>query len=536
VGATLPAFFYLSFFELSNAIHDLLGSISSLPHAQLRSAIPHTAPLTHRRESFKTLRSPVIFSRFSVSSLSCITSAARTFCLLPLLLFPPFGGQACPMAYRVAGGAGNRPPLLEHAFDHQPTSRHVVGKRRVIYFEEDIVASVEDEVDEYPLPRPYKRRRESFTLDTVHFYSESSIPLQQPAPERLPEFLVLNESSVPPRLTPNPVAGVGMERTASGMSISDDMTDGCALTELLEDAAAAQRVREHMATFRRRFPDSKHERVLRSIISPKSPAAAYPLDNDALESIFFAANEIFFNGRLSQRVTWDWSHSSSPQYDSSVIGTTALRRASKRGFETLIVLSSPILQDRKYSRRLLISTFLHELIHSYMFICCGFRARHCGGHTPGFHTIAGLIDDWAGPDSFLHLRKMEADLSCFRADHGPEHDLDLEQYGYGSATPLSRERTPFDQGQKENIYPCSGIMDRQQDYHPSNGQHRHASPEQEHHYVQNYQDYHNDDHNRQWRDHRANRPAQHHHQPYDHSYDRAYGENDDLPRYGSPYV
>ncbi|KAK0734918.1 hypothetical protein B0T26DRAFT_618342, partial [Lasiosphaeria miniovina] len=214
--------------------------------------------------------------------------------------------------------------------------------------------------------------------------------------------------------SPEPAA-CELERTASGLSIRPDPTERCASTELLEDDEAAQRVRDHMAMFRRRFPDSKHERILRSIISPRANAE-YPLDNDSLESIFSAANEMFFNGRLSQRVMWDWSHESSAQYDSKVIGTTALRRASTttRGFETLIVLSSPILQDQKYSRRLLISTFLHELVHSYMFICCGFRARCYGGHTPGFKEIASLIDDWAGPDSALHLGEIEADLERFR--------------------------------------------------------------------------------------------------------------------------
>lgn len=468
------------------------------------------------------------------------------------------------MAHRGVGGVGNRPPLI--AFD-----RPSVGKRRIIYFEEDIgPEEVDDEEEEYPLNRPIKRRRESFTLD-FHFYAErASLTMKhEPQEEKLPEFFVLkegtaptrllpnpvarkvgleppaffvlNEGTTPARLSPNPVAGVGLERTVSGLSISDHPTssDGYALTELLEDAAAAQRVREHTATFRRRFPDSQHERVLRNIISPKSAAAAYPLDNDALESIFFAANAIFFNGRLSQRVTWDWSHSSSAQYDSSVIGTTALRRASnrdKRGFETLIVLSSPILQDRKYSRRLLISTFLHELIHSYLFICCGFRARHCGGHTPGFHTIAGLIDDWAGPDSFLYLSKMEADLSCFRARSAPERDPSPPSF--------------FDQGssQKENVYPCSGVMDDHHGYHDyhDHGQGQYGlpvNPQQPLPSVErDYDDYNIHHHHREWQGHhRVARPALPH--PNHHVYhgpnhrDGGYADEDEgTGQYGSPYV
>ncbi|KAK3328937.1 hypothetical protein B0H66DRAFT_7308 [Apodospora peruviana] len=250
-------------------------------------------------------------------------------------------------------------------------------------------------------------------------------------------------------------APCAMERTASGHSIRPDPTEGCAMTELLEDDEAAQRVRDHLATFRRRCPDSKHERILRSIINPRRPNAEqhYPLDNDSLESIFSAANEIFFNGRLSQRVMWDWSHESSEKYDSSIIGTTALRRASTRGFETLIVLSSPILRDAKYSRRLLISTFLHELIHSYLFICCGFRARHCGGHTPGFQAIATIVDDWVGAESGLYLGRMEADLERFRI---------VETGGRSGGAVDYRIAEQVGSKNVSSYFPCSGISEQQE--------------------------------------------------------------------------
>lgn len=348
------------------------------------------------------------------------------------------------MAHRLVGGGGNR-QLSRFSNVSAP------GKRRILYIEEGF-----DELEDAFYPTAKRRRAPPFKLD-VHYCSG---PPVQPEPEKLPEFWDLREGPTPPpHQMPNPTA-CAMERTASGLSISADTAERFASTELLEDDEAAQRVKDHMASFRRRNPDSKHERILRSIINPKSSAAEYAIDNEALESIFFAANEIFFNGRLSQRVTWDWSHSSSPQYDSSVIGTTALRRASKRGFETLIVLSSPILQDRKYSRRLLISTFLHELIHSYLFICCGFRARHCGGHTPGFHTIAKLVDDWAGPDSFLYLCKMEADLEHFLVGTGRERLLQERGRG-GSPLPFSHH--------KQGVYPCSGIMDSHQLRHVSPG-------------------------------------------------------------------
>lgn len=212
-----------------------------------------------------------------------------------------------------------------------------------------------------------------------------------------------------------------MERTESGLSISSDSsiytTFAYEDNELLDDDKAAWLVEKHLLNYRRRAHRSRHERILRSLIQPRSRDAEFSIDNAALESIFSAANEIFFYGRLSRRVTWDWSHSSSAQYQNQIIGTTALRRSRlQKGFETLIVLSHPILNDKKYNRRLLISTFLHELIHSYLFICCGFKARHCGGHTTGFRRVAELIDQWAGSDT-LHLQNMEADLDDFK-QHG----------------------------------------------------------------------------------------------------------------------
>ncbi|ROW07781.1 hypothetical protein VMCG_03553 [Cytospora schulzeri] len=221
-------------------------------------------------------------------------------------------------------------------------------------------------------------------------------------------------------LSPEPApAACFMERTNSGRTI---LTESDFHPELFEcdefspeeDKAAAARVKRHMANPRRDV--KRHERILRSLIHPKDHKGAdFPLDNAALESIFSAADEIFFQGRLSRRVHWEWSSSNQNHYSSRIIGTTALRKAAppRGGYETLIVLSSPILTDTQYNRRLLISTFLHELVHSYLFIVCGFKARHCGGHTDGFKEIAGMIDEWAGRGT-LRLGDMEADLGHFR--------------------------------------------------------------------------------------------------------------------------
>lgn len=220
-----------------------------------------------------------------------------------------------------------------------------------------------------------------------------------------------------------------MERTESGLSISSAPTPQNALSVLvndddddiatglvLSDMAAARLVRTHLASFRRRSPDSQPERILRALITPKSRGADFPLDNDALRSIFSAANDLFFASRLARRVNWDWSHPACGQYESHIVGTTALRRCARLGgWETLIVLSTPILRDTKYNRRLLISTFLHEMIHSFMFVTCGLKASQDGGHTEGFRQIAAVIDEWAGKEH-LRLTDMEADLDRFRGD------------------------------------------------------------------------------------------------------------------------
>ncbi|CAK7208365.1 hypothetical protein SEUCBS140593_000148 [Sporothrix eucalyptigena] len=209
---------------------------------------------------------------------------------------------------------------------------------------------------------------------------------------------------------------------------------------MMTDSEAAASVTSHLAEFNRRCPSSRHERILLGLIHPKSVNAEFELDSSALESIFSAANEVFFNGRLTGRVQWDWSDANSnPQYDNKIIGHTSLRRAQMGGFETFILLSTPILRSREYSRRLLISAFLHELIHCYLFICCGWSARESGGHTDGFRYIADTIDQWAGREN-LFLCQVEADLERFRRP--PERNLaadaiPAEDYsGYSLASPV----------------------------------------------------------------------------------------------------
>lgn len=320
-----------------------------------------------------------------------------------------------------------------------------------------------------PLPHPYN--------NTFHAHNHPQPPPPPPHP---------NHHRETANASPIPVACF-MERTPSGRTILTETTTTSSSTDPSsttlppdqhhhhqvavanpqhtfspeQDRDAARRVKQHMLK-----PASRvrhHERILRALIHPRARATEFPLDHDALESIFRAADEIFFQGKLSRRVHWEWSSFADQQLQggaggarSRIIGTTALRHApgERGGYETLIVLSSPILTDTSYNRRLLISTFLHELIHSYLFICCGFKARHCGGHTEGFLKIARLIDEWAGWGT-LKLCEVEADLEHFR-----EEPLPLEE-------PLSPARSLVVDGYE---LPQQQPQLQQQRYHHHGGQ------------------------------------------------------------------
>lgn len=201
----------------------------------------------------------------------------------------------------------------------------------------------------------------------------------------------------------DPSTSIAMERTASGNSIiSERSAPVCYIeNDLVGDGEAAIRVREHVKRNRYRF--SRKARILYSIIHGYGP-----VDDIAIMGVLVAADEVFFNGALNGRVGWEWSHPGQGRYERELVGTTALRQAVQGGYETLIVLSDPLLRRGRYNRRLLLSAFLHELVHCYLFICCGFEARR-NDHTPGFHEITRVMEGWAGRGT-LRLCHMTADL------------------------------------------------------------------------------------------------------------------------------
>ncbi|RSL38036.1 hypothetical protein CEP53_015241 [Fusarium sp. AF-6] len=376
----------------------------------------------------------------------------------------------------VTGPSGHESPAYPYPL-HLHHHRH--GYPRAHY------GVVHQQHADYPYGRSYSTPAED---DVPHHDDIETTPPPISPPSDLMAlnklgFLVIRERSPPPEdhefpsidagldfgSTPEPrpalAAAFGpapvpeacaMERTESGLSVSSDTTQHSLASlalkaednglSLLADLDAARLVKNHVAGLnsnrrrdrRHRRSDSRHGRILKTLINPKSRAADFPLDEDALRSIFSAANELFFFNTLAGRVAWDWSHPASAQYQAHIVGTTAVRRSPVSGFETLIVLSSPILKDTQYNRRLLISTFLHEMIHSYLFVTCGLKASHDGGHTEGFRQIADTIDDWVGRGS-LRLSEMDADLEHFRERPSVAH----EQHQVRSRSADDQRKVPW---------------------------------------------------------------------------------------------
>jgi hypothetical protein len=210
------------------------------------------------------------------------------------------------------------------------------------------------------------------------------------------------------------IRGITGERTpSSNFTMADvpyEQTQPKLYMPAYKDEEAARRVQAHLK--RLPYPSDKHERFLRKLIKPDDTLDGGVPDDDALDSILTAADSVFFDGVLSGRVQWEWS--SQYRYRNELTSSTALRRCLNHDrFETLIVLSEPILKNPRYDRRLLLSIFLHELIHCYLFILCGFDAKRDGGHTNGFHIIARTIEDWEGGE-FLNLSVTKTTLDDYR--------------------------------------------------------------------------------------------------------------------------
>lgn len=168
----------------------------------------------------------------------------------------------------------------------------------------------------------------------------------------------------------------------------------------------------------------------------------------SLDAILIAADTVFFCRRLNGHVTWRWSCESDHGFSTEFVGTTT-PLYSGDCVRAEIVLSKPLLQSGEYSSNLLLSAFLHELVHCYLFICCGAKAEENGGHTPAFQSIVSLIQSWLG-NPRLQLCSMRADLDNFLPDaEDLEDDASCEWAGGVEALDYS---TYEDQAYSDSAY------------------------------------------------------------------------------------
>lgn len=198
----------------------------------------------------------------------------------------------------------------------------------------------------------------------------------------------------------------------------------------ISDEQAAKQIEKWIT---KRHNDQLTVRIFRNLINGQTK-----LDDDSLNDLLLTADKTIFQGRLSGRVQWRWSDPGQKEYECELLGTTALLNADPPigGFKTAIVLSKPLLQSEQFSRDLLLSTFLHELVHCYLFIQCGLAHTKDDGHTEGFRTIARLIDKYCGQKK-LQLCNMRANLDYFRVPKPEHHFTNFYDEGY-----MSRDVTP----------------------------------------------------------------------------------------------
>ncbi|KAI9669255.1 MAG: hypothetical protein M1829_005132 [Trizodia sp. TS-e1964] len=157
-----------------------------------------------------------------------------------------------------------------------------------------------------------------------------------------------------------------------------------------------------------------------------------PFKRDQISEVLILANTVFFEGKLYKHVQPLWSLDCETQFHTCVLGTTEFRqRPHSDEFETRIILSRPLLMRSDIDQRLVLSTLIHEMIHSYLFITRGPEAMEDGGHTPGFMKIASYIDAWIDDPNYLRLSNSQADLDYFKAKEG--HGWNSHTQSWGTA-------------------------------------------------------------------------------------------------------
>jgi SprT-like family len=229
-------------------------------------------------------------------------------------------------------------------------------------------------------------------------------PQQLPFPRQNLRIASSTASQFPSYSMTERDANLGIENGCSRGLIRSSCEKRISRNRRSVDQEAAREIERR---FTKRWNDQLTVRILRNLVIRRDE-----LDDNSLNDLLLAADKTIFGGRLSGRVRWEWSKGQ-PEYEHELLGTTALRPANSIGdCETLIVLSKPLLQNKRFSRDLLLSAFLHELVHCYLFIRCGLEHAKDDGHTEGFRRIAKLIDRFFGQER-LHLCNMRANLDYF---------------------------------------------------------------------------------------------------------------------------
>lgn len=164
------------------------------------------------------------------------------------------------------------------------------------------------------------------------------------------------------------------------------------------------------------------EKLLNRTLDPESNSISF-----LLKDILTLTDKVFFNRKLRTNIEWRWSRPNEEGYATDFLGTTTpiyLNDMQNPGHERTqaeIVLSSPFLRSKEYKSTLLISTFIHELVHCYLFVTCGRKAEKNDGHTEAFEKIVHEIEKWLQNDD-LRLCNMKADLDFFKAEQ--DHVVD----------------------------------------------------------------------------------------------------------------
>ena len=233
----------------------------------------------------------------------------------------------------------------------------------------------------------YHGRRRSVRQESLEFHEYERLTLSQSQLQRHAYGHDGDRFASSMCMPPMTAQGTPMERTPSGNEIIFE----CEI-ETKNRAARfsctdhVQSVQDAIHSFRK-YQNSTLSLELRATIQ-----AFLDRRDGNFDGICNKANVLFFGGLLTNRVQWEWS--TAERYCEWLMGTTAFRDKGDGGLDCLVILSEHLLRRRDSDQILAVKVFLHELVHCYLFICCGESAKTNGGHTRGFFLLEETILDW----------------------------------------------------------------------------------------------------------------------------------------------